>query len=83
MTGNSGVVESRTARFAGRRLDAHYLCFCDSLKGRCRYEAHDALENLWLVDCNGPDGAFFKGRIRLAPPLASCRRGGCGRRPGC
>jgi predicted metal-dependent hydrolase len=30
------------------------------------YEAHDALENLWLEDRQGANGSFFKGLIQLA-----------------
>lgn len=30
------------------------------------YEAHDALENLWLEDRQGMNGSFFKGLIQLA-----------------
>ncbi len=66
MTRKSSEVESRTARFAGRHLDARYLGFFDSFNRQCFYEAHDVLEDLWLVDRNGPDGAFYKGLIQLA-----------------
>jgi hypothetical protein len=66
MTRKSSGVKSRTARFAGRRLDARYLGFFDSFNRQCFYEAHDVLEDLWLVDRNGPDGAFYKGLIQLA-----------------
>ena len=66
MTRKSSEVASRTARFAGRRLDARYLGYFDLFNRQCFYEAHDVLEDLWLVDRNGPDGAFYKGLIQLA-----------------
>jgi predicted metal-dependent hydrolase len=66
MTRKSNEVTARTARFAGRRLDARYLGFFDSFNRHCFYEAHDVLEDLWLVDRDGPDGAFYKGLIQLA-----------------
>ncbi len=66
MSRKSSEVELRTARFAGRRLDARYLGFFDAFNRQCFYEAHDVLEDLWLVDRNGPDGAFYKGLIQLA-----------------
>ena len=30
------------------------------------YEAHEVLEELWLRDKHGPNGAFYKGLIQLA-----------------
>jgi predicted metal-dependent hydrolase len=66
MTRKSTEVAARTARFAGRRLDARYLGYFDLFNRQCFYEAHDVLEDLWLLDRNGPDGAFYKGLIQLA-----------------
>jgi predicted metal-dependent hydrolase len=52
--------------FEGQELDPRYLgyfaCFND---GRF-FEAHEVLEDLWLGDRHGPDGAFYKGLIQLA-----------------
>jgi hypothetical protein len=45
-----------------RRYLGFFTCFNDGLY----YEAHDVLEDLWLHDKHGPDGAFFKGLIQLA-----------------
>lgn len=44
------------------RYLGYFACFNDGLY----YEAHDVLEDLWLLDKTGPDGAFFKGLIQLA-----------------
>ena len=66
MTRKSSAVASRVARFAGRRLDARYLAYFDSFNQQRFHEAHDLLEDLWLSDRGGPDGAFYKGLIQLA-----------------
>ena len=66
MTRKSSAVASRAARFAGHRLDARYLAYFHSFNQQRFYEAHDLLEDLWLPDRNGPDGAFYKGLIQLA-----------------
>lgn len=66
MTHKSSKVEALAARFAGRRLDARYLGYFDLFNRQCFYEAHDVLEDLWLIDRDGPDGAFYKGLIQLA-----------------
>ena len=50
----------------GQRHDAHYLAFFDCFNLGLFYEAHDVLEELWLPNRKGPDGAFYKGLIQLA-----------------
>lgn len=50
----------------GHALDAHYLGFFECFNRGLFYEAHDVLEELWLVDRRGPDGDFYKGLIQLA-----------------
>ena len=52
--------------FQGHELDAHYLGFFDCFNRQLFYEAHDVLEDLWLVDRKGVDGDFYKGLIQLA-----------------
>ncbi len=66
MTHKSGKVMERVAQFAGRRLDARYLGYFDCFNRQLFYEAHDVLEDLWLLDRHGPSGDFFKGLIQLA-----------------
>lgn len=47
-------------------LDAHYLGYFECFNRQLFYEAHDVLEELWLTDRHGPNGAFYKGLIQLA-----------------
>ena len=50
----------------GQSLDAHYLGYFECFHCGLFYEAHDVLEELWLLDRHGPDGDFYKGLIQLA-----------------
>jgi predicted metal-dependent hydrolase len=52
--------------FQGQDLDAHYLGFFACFNQQRFYEAHEILEELWLVRRRGPDGPFYKGLIQLA-----------------
>jgi predicted metal-dependent hydrolase len=66
MTHKSGKVAAMVTRFAGQRLDARYLGYFACFNEQQYYEAHDVLEDLWLLDRRGADGDFFKGLIQLA-----------------
>lgn len=66
VTHKSGKVAEMVAQFAGQRLDARYLGYFDCFNQQQYYEAHDVLEDLWLLDRHGPNGDFFKGLIQLA-----------------
>ena len=66
MTHKSGKVAEMVAQFAGQRLDARYLGYFDCFNRQLFYESHDVLEDLWLLDRNGPGGDFYKGLIQLA-----------------
>jgi len=66
-------VSSKSKRIAemvvqhhGQKLDPHYLGYFDCFNRQLFYEAHDVLENLWLKDKYGPNGAYYKGLIQLA-----------------
>jgi predicted metal-dependent hydrolase len=50
----------------GYGVDARYLVYVDFFNQQQYYEAHDVLEDLWLMDRQGPDGRFHKGLIQLA-----------------
>jgi predicted metal-dependent hydrolase len=50
----------------GRDLDAHYLGYFECFNRQLFYEAHDVLEELWLGERAGLNGAFYKGLIQLA-----------------
>ncbi len=52
--------------FRGRELDAHYLGYFDCFNRQLFYEAHDVLEDLWLLDKQGNNGSFYKGLIQLS-----------------
>lgn len=52
--------------FHGREYDARYLGYFDCFNQQLFYEAHDVLEDLWLLDKKGADGNFYKGLIQLA-----------------
>jgi len=62
----SGHIAGRIASFQGQALDAHYLGYFDCFNQQLFYEAHDVLEELWLADRHGKNGAFYKGLIQLA-----------------
>lgn len=52
--------------FRGQYLDAHYAGYFVCFNRQLFYEAHEVLEDLWLQDKPGPNGAFYKGLIQLA-----------------
>jgi predicted metal-dependent hydrolase len=55
-----------TEGFVEEKLDPHYLGYFDCFNRGLFFEAHDVLEELWLKDRRGPNGAFYKGLIQLA-----------------
>jgi predicted metal-dependent hydrolase len=60
----------RIARMVGHGsdsgLDPYYEGYFDCFNRGQYYEAHDILEQLWLKDRRGANGAFYKGLIQLA-----------------
>jgi hypothetical protein len=60
----------RIARMVGHSsedgLDPHYRGYFERFNRGQFYEAHDVLEQLWLKDRHGANGAFYKGLIQLA-----------------
>jgi hypothetical protein len=60
----------RIARMVGAGsaggLDPFYQGYFDCFNHGQYYEAHDVLEQLWLKDRHGANGAFYKGLIQLA-----------------
>ena len=62
----SAKIAALIAGCQGRGLDAHYLGYFECFNRGLFYEAHDVLEELWLADRQGPNGAFYKGLIQLA-----------------
>jgi predicted metal-dependent hydrolase len=53
-------------QFDDGNADPHYAAYFALFNRQKFYEAHDALEDLWLEDRQGPNGNFFKGLIQLA-----------------
>jgi predicted metal-dependent hydrolase len=47
-------------------IDPYYQGYFDCFNRGQYYEAHDILEQLWLKDRRGANGAFYKGLIQLA-----------------
>ena len=52
--------------FRAAKPDPHYASYFDCFNRQEFYEAHEALEYLWLPDRRGPNAAFYKGLIQLA-----------------
>jgi predicted metal-dependent hydrolase len=52
-------------QFGDDKLDPHYLGYFDCFNRGLFFEAHEVLEELWLRDKHGPNGAFYKGLIQL------------------
>ena len=53
-------------QFVDDKLDPHYSGYFDCFNRGLFYEAHEVLEELWLRDKHGTNGAFYKGLIQLA-----------------
>ena len=66
MTHKSARIVAMIESLRGQPLDAHYLGYFDCFNRQLFYEAHEVLEDLWLLDRHGPDGDFYKGLIQLA-----------------
>lgn len=63
------------AALEGGALDARYLGYFDCFNRELFYEAHEVLEDLWLLDRKGPDGDFYKGLIQLAGAFVHLQKG--------
>jgi predicted metal-dependent hydrolase len=66
MSRKSGKIAAMIAQLQGRDLDAHYLGYFECFNRQLFYEAHDVLEELWLPQRQGTNGAFYKGLIQFA-----------------
>ena len=62
----SAKIAAMIETWQGQALDAHYIGFFECFNRQLFYEAHDVLEDLWLVDRKGPNYAYYKGLIQLA-----------------
>ncbi|MGH7953290.1 MAG: DUF309 domain-containing protein [Limisphaerales bacterium] len=59
-------ITAMVEQFREGKLDPHYAGYFHCFNKQLFYEAHDVLENLWLPDRHGANGAFYKGLIQLA-----------------
>src|SRR5216117_3678649 len=75
MSKKSAMIAALIASCEGRELDAHYLGYFACFNRGLFYEAHDVLEELWLADRKGPNGAFYKGLIQLAGAFVHLQKG--------
>jgi predicted metal-dependent hydrolase len=66
MSKKSGEIAALVKEFGGRELNAHYLGYFSCFNRGLYFEAHDVLEELWLPQRAGENGAFYKGLIQLA-----------------
>jgi len=70
----SEKIAALIAGCSGRGLDAHYLAYFECFNRQLFFEAHDVLEELWLKDRHGSNGAFYKGLIQLAGAFVHLRK---------
>lgn len=59
---------------SGKELDPFYAGYIELFNRGEFYEAHDVLEQLWLKDRQGSNGAFYKGLIQLAGAFVHLRK---------
>jgi predicted metal-dependent hydrolase len=52
--------------FGDEKVAPHYAGYFDCFNRSLFFKAHEVLEDLWLRDKHGPNGAFYKGLIQLA-----------------
>ena len=62
----SARIAAMVESYRGHGVDPHYAGYFHCFNHQLFYEAHDVLENLWLADKHGANGAFYKGLIQLA-----------------
>lgn len=65
-TRKSARIMTMVESHRGQGVDPHYAGYFHCFNRQLFYEAHDVLENLWLADKHGANGAFYKGLIQLA-----------------
>jgi predicted metal-dependent hydrolase len=66
MSRKSARIARMVEPFGDGKPDPHYAGYFDCFNRQLFFEAHEVLEELWLKDKSGPDGAFYKGLIQLA-----------------
>ncbi len=66
MSKKSAKIAALVAGCSGGEFDPRYVGYFECFNRELFYEAHDVLEELWLLDRNSPDYAYYKGLIQLA-----------------
>jgi predicted metal-dependent hydrolase len=67
------IVESASDKLAGA-LDCRYLGYFQCFNQQLYFEAHEALEPLWLAERAEPNGHFYQGLIQLAGAFVHLRK---------
>ena len=62
-------------RCQGGDLDARYLAFFECFNRQLFFEAHEVLEELWLVRRGTSRGLFYQGLIQLAGAFVHAQKG--------
>jgi predicted metal-dependent hydrolase len=75
MSKKSAKIAALIDECRGGDFDAHYLGYFECFNRELFYESHDVLEELWLTDRPGPNGAFYKGLIQLAGAFVHLQKG--------
>lgn len=66
MSRKSARIQQLLAGIPAGTYPVNYLGYFACFNQGLFYEAHDVLEEIWLLDRQGPQGDFFKGLIQLA-----------------
>ncbi len=66
MSKKSGRIAELIEMCRGKSWNAYYLGYFECFNRGLYFEAHDVLEELWLVDKHSPNYSFHKGLIQLA-----------------
>jgi predicted metal-dependent hydrolase len=76
MSRKSAKIAALIAECQGKDLPAHYLGYFECFNRQLFYEAHDVLEELWLVQGrHGVNYGFYKGLIQFAGAFVHLQKG--------
>ena len=74
MSSKAEKIAAMMAGIDGEGHDPHYAGYFTCFNRGLFYEAHDVLEQLWLKERHGANGAFYKGLIQLAGAFVHLRK---------
>ncbi len=75
MNGKNHPPPAATAPAQAPEAEAAYLAYLACFNRQQFFEAHDALEPLWLAQRHHPNGPLYKGLIQLAGACVHLQRG--------